>query len=78
MYLCGHIHNFQHVRQPNTTIRNWVNTSGSLAREVKPIDGTKFCSSETGFSLITADKKVLNLHMINKEGKVLYTVTRNK
>ena len=40
--------------------------------------GTKFCSSETGFSLITADKKVLNLHMINKDGKVIYTVTRNK
>lgn len=78
MYLCGHIHNFQHVRQPNSSIDYVVNTSGSLGREVKPIDGTKFCSSETGFSLITADKKVLNLHMINKDGKVLYTVTRNK
>ncbi len=55
-----------------------VNTSGSLSRKVKPIEGTQFCSSETGFSLITADKQVLNLHLINKDGKVLYTVKRTK
>lgn len=78
MYLCGHIHNFQHVRKAGSNIDYVVNTSGSLSRDVKPVNGTKFCSSETGFSLITADKKVLNLHMINKDGKVIYTVTRNK
>ena len=78
MYLCGHIHNFQHIRKTGSNIDYVVNTSGSLSRKVKPVDGTKFCSSDTGYSLISADKKVLNLHMINKEGKVIYTVTRNK
>ncbi|WP_394800421.1 metallophosphoesterase [Bacteroides caecigallinarum] len=78
MYLCGHIHNFQHIRKADSKIDYIVNTSGSLSRKVKPIDGTKFCSSDTGFSLICADKKELNLHMINKEGKVIYTVTRKK
>ena len=78
MYLCGHIHNFQHIRKADSKIDYVVNTSGSLSRKVKPIDGTKFCSSDTGFSLICADKKELNLHMINKEGKVIYTVTRKK
>lgn len=78
MYLCGHIHNFQHIRKAGSNIDYVVNTSGSLSRKVKPVDGTKFCSSDTGYSLISADKKVLNLHMINKEGKVIYTVTRNK
>lgn len=78
MYLCGHIHNFQHIRKTESNIDYVVNTSGSLSRKVKPVDGTKFCSSDTGYSLISADKKVLNLHMINKEGKVIYTVTRNK
>lgn len=78
MYLCGHIHNFQYIRKPGSDIDYVVNSSGSLSRDVKPVDGTVFCSGETGFSLIAADKKELNLHMINKEGKVLYTVTRKK
>lgn len=78
MYLCGHIHNFQHIRKADSNIDYVVNTSGSLSRKVKPIDGTKFCSSDTGFSLISADKKEINLHMINKEGKVIYTVSRKK
>lgn len=78
MYLCGHIHNFQYIRKPGSDIDYVINSSGSLSRDVKPVDGTVFCSGETGFSLIAADKKELNLHMVNKEGKVLYTVTRKK
>lgn len=78
MYLCGHIHNFQYIRPKDSKIDYVVNTSGSLSRKVKPIEGTQFCSDESGFSLITADKKELTLHMINKTGKVIYTVKRNK
>ena len=78
MYLCGHIHNFQHIRKPDSSIDYVVNTSGSLAREVNPIDGTVFCSPATGFSLITVDKQELNLHMMDKDGKVLHTVKRTK
>ncbi|WP_296260791.1 metallophosphoesterase [uncultured Phocaeicola sp.] len=78
MYVCGHIHNFQHLRKPDSQIDYVVNTSGSLAREVKPIDGTQFCSNATGFSLITVDKKELCLYMMDKEGKVLHTVRRTK
>lgn len=78
MYLCGHIHNFQHIRKPNCNIDYVVNTSGSLSREVKPVEGTKFCSSATGFSLITVDKKELILHMMDKTGKVIYSVKRTK
>lgn len=78
MYLCGHIHNFQHISVKGSNIDYVVNSSGSLSRGVKPIEGTKFCSGEEGFSLITADKKEIDLHMINKEGKVIYTVKRTK
>ena len=78
MYLCGHIHNFQHIRAKGSDIDYIVNSSASLSRKVKPVEGTQFCSGETGFSLVTADKKALNLYMINRDGKVLHTVTRNK
>ena len=78
MYLCGHIHNFQHIRVPGSPIDYVVNSSASLSRKVKPIEGTQFCSPEAGFSVIAADKKELCLHMIDKNGKVLYTVRRQK
>ena len=78
MYLCGHIHNFQHIRYENNTIDYIVNSSASLSRAVKPIAGTHFCSSEPGFSVIAANKKELSLYMIDKNGNVLHTVNKHK
>ena len=79
MYLCGHIHTFQHIRKDGCYIDYVVNSSGDLSRkDVQPVDGTVFCSNRSGWSLITADEKELNLHMLDKDGKVLHTVTRNR
>ena len=78
MYLCGHIHNFQHIRVKGSDIDYVVNSSASLARDVEPIAGTQFCSNEPGFSVIAAGKNELCLHMMDKNGKVLYTVKRSK
>lgn len=38
MYICGHIHNFQHIRVSGSDIDYVVNSAGSLARKVKPIE----------------------------------------
>ena len=79
MYLCGHIHTFQHIRKDGCDIDYVVNTSGSLSRkDVQPTDGTVFCSNKSGWSLITADEHELKLHMLDKEGNVLHTVTRTR
>ena len=78
MYLCGHIHNFQNIRVKGSSIDYVVNSSASLSRDVNAITGTQFCSPETGFSVIAADKNELALHMIDKEGKVLHTISKNK
>ena len=78
IYACGHIHNFQHIRKKADNIDYVVNSSASLSRKVTPTDGTQFCSSEPGFSIISATASQLNLHMIDKEGKVLYTVSHKK
>ena len=77
MYI-WHIHNFQHVRVPGSNIDYITNSSGSLSRKVKPIEGTVFCSPASGFSIVSANKKTLELRMIDKDGNVLHTVTRNK
>ena len=78
MYLCGHIHNFQHIRVKGSSIDYIVNSSASLSRKVNPIKGTQFCSPETGFSVIAADEKELCVHMIDKNGNVLHSVKKMK
>ena len=68
----------QHVRVAGSDIDYITNSAGSLARKVKPIEGTVFCSPEPGFSIVSASKKTLELRMIDKKGNVLHTVTRSK
>lgn len=78
MYLCGHIHNFQHICVKGSDIDYVVNSSASLSRNVNPIKGTQYCSSEPGFSVIAADKNELCLHMIDKNGNIMHTVKKVK
>ena len=78
MYVCGHIHNFQHIQMKGDNIDYIVNSSASLVRKVKPVEGTVFCSPAEGFSVLTADKKQLRLSMIDKDGNIIHTVTKNK
>ena len=78
MYVCGHIHNFQHIRRGNDGIDYVVNSSASLARKVNPTEGTIFCSSAEGFSVVSATKKQLNLYMIDKKGEVIHKVEKTK
>ena len=78
MYINGHIHNFQHIRVKGSDIDYITNSSGSLSRKVQPVEGTVFCSSEPGFSILSACPTSLELRMVDKHGKVLHTITRTK
>ncbi len=78
MYLCGHIHNFQHIRRPNSDIDYVVNGSGSLGREVVAQEGQIFTSSSTGFSVVAASADSLRLFMLDRDARVLYAVNRGK
>lgn len=75
VYICGHIHNFQHIRHTGDQIEYIVNSSASLSRKVGATDGTVFCSPEPGFSVISVSKAHLKVHMIDKKGNTIYTVT---
>lgn len=78
LYICGHIHNFQHIRRPDSSIDYVVNSAGSLSRKVKSIEGTVFCSGEPGFSVCSVSKQEFNLYLVDKTGTILHTVTRKK
>ncbi len=77
-YLCGHIHSFQHIKHPKSNIDYIVNGSGSLGRSVKEIKGTQFCSGVEGFSIFSMDKKSMMIDFIDKDGKSIYSYTREK
>ena len=80
MYICGHIHNFQHLRSKSksSNIDYIVNSSASESRSVKRTSRSIFCSPETGFSVITVGKKSMALHMVDKNGNILHSVKREK
>lgn len=79
MYVCGHIHNFQHIRRAGSPIDYIVNSSGSLSRKkVGNIDGTLFVSGEPGFSVIRCTPSELTLTMVDGEGNPIHRVCRKK
>lgn len=76
MYVCGHIHNFQHLRCTDTDIDYVVNSAASLSRKVHPIDDTLFCSADEGFAVLSVMQESLTLSLINYEGKIIYQIKR--
>lgn len=79
MYICGHIHNFQHIKPQGTSIDYVVNSAGSLARsKVEVIEGTVFASGEAGFSILSFTKDELCLDLINGKGKTIHSLKRVK
>lgn len=78
MYFCGHIHNFQHIRPAGSQVDYLVNSSGSLSRKVKAIDGTVFCSPEAGFTVVSVSDGELAFYLMNGQGKILYRYSRKK
>lgn len=78
LYMCGHIHSFQHIKVPNSSIDYIVNGSGSLGRDVEAIEGTQFCSGAEGFSIVSLDQESLIVDFIDKDGQTIYSYTREK
>ena len=78
VYGCGHIHNFQYIKKSGDNINYWVNSAAALSRSVQPMEGTRWCDSSTGFTIVSADKQQLTLYAINREGKILYTLPIKK
>ena len=78
LYLCGHIHNHQHIKRDSSSVDYVVVTSGALSRNVKPIEGTQFCSPVTGFAFISIKGGRLTMYLLDKDGNELYHFTRSK
>jgi hypothetical protein len=78
LYFSGHIHNFQHLKPPSSSVEYVVNSSASLSRDVKKINETIFCSEKAGFTLCSVDDKTLSFLFIDQKGNVIYTYSIEK
>ncbi len=76
LYICGHIHSFQHLRAADSDIDYVVNGSASLARDVEPIAETQFCAGTEGFLVVSASNGELETTMIDSKGNAIYRFVR--
>jgi len=72
LYICGHIHNFQHIKPEGKTVNYVVNSSASQSRTVKRTDGTLFCNPNPGFTLCSVSEENLSFSFIDHKGETVY------
>ena len=75
-YMAGHIHSFQHIKPESGVTDYFVNSSGSLSRGVEPIEGTKYCSPDAGFMIVSMEDNKLTFFMINDKGETIYSFAK--
>lgn len=78
LYVCGHIHNFQHIKHASHQVNYVVNSSASKSRTVNPIDGTLFCSGDPGFTVCSLSKTDATLYFVNHKKETIYQYTIKK
>ncbi len=78
LYVCGHIHNFQHIRPENSRVEYVVNSAASLSRPVQPIEGTLFCSPDPGFTVCSVTSGTFTFSLVNHTGEVIYRYSLSK
>ena len=78
LYICGHIHNFQYIKPPESTIRYIVNSSASRSRRVYEKDETAgmiFGNSDAGFSVFSVSTDSIDFFFVNHKGEKIYSQT---
>lgn len=75
-YFSGHIHNFQAIRKADSPVGYFTISSISKTRDVEPVDGTLYCSSSSGFAVVSLTKEAITVLFLDGDGRVLYRETR--
>jgi hypothetical protein len=78
IFVCGHLHNFQHIQVEGSDIDYFVNSSASQTRKIDPIEGQLFGSPDSGFTLCTVNDNELVIKFVNKVGEIIYSYSRKK
>lgn len=72
VYICGHIHNFQHIKPEGKTVNYIVNSSASASRKVNVTEGTLFCNPNPGFTVCSVTQANFTFFFIDHKGETVY------
>jgi len=75
LYICGHIHNFQHINPAGSKVHYIVNSSASQSREVHETDeveGMLFANPDPGYSVFTVSADSVRFYFVNHTGEKVY------
>ncbi|MCL2502551.1 MAG: metallophosphoesterase [Bacteroidales bacterium] len=77
-YICGHIHNFQHIHRTGSKVHYVVNSSASQSRpvyEIDEVEGMIFGNPDPGFSVFTVLDNSVRFLFVNHTGETVYEHT---
>ncbi|HEY3250292.1 MAG TPA: tartrate-resistant acid phosphatase type 5 family protein [Ignavibacteria bacterium] len=74
IYLAGHDHDMQYLKEPHTNIHYFVSGGGSELRDVSQTRYTLFSRSMNGFLALSINRSRVRVNFINDKGKRVYTV----
>lgn len=77
-YICGHDHDFEHVKLPGKNTEYIVTGTGGSLRSIEGNSKTVFCLSALGFTYISVSKKTTELNFITVDGNIAYNYTKTK
>lgn len=79
VYVCGHVHSFQHIIVEGCSVNYVVNSATGRSRDVENIEGTRFCADEQGFTVFSVGKDKIDFWFIrSSDGNVIYNYTITK
>jgi tartrate-resistant acid phosphatase type 5 len=76
-YICGHDHDFQHLREKNGKVDYIVTGTGSETRSSSSNEMSLFSKSEPGFSVVSLKADSLRICFIGIKGNIIYSYIRS-
>jgi 3',5'-cyclic AMP phosphodiesterase CpdA len=76
-YICGHDHDFQHLREKGKNVEYIVTGTGGETRPASSNDLSVFSKSEPGFSVVSLKADSLRICFVGTKGNIIYSFGRS-
>lgn len=77
LYICGHDHDFQHLKEKGGKTEYFVTGTGSEIRESSSNEMSVFSKSEPGFSVVSLKADSLKICFVGTKGNIIYKFGRS-
>jgi hypothetical protein len=77
LYICGHDHDFQHLRERGRNVDYIVTGTGSETRPSSSNEMSLFSKSEPGFSVVSLKADSLRICFIGANGNIVYSFVKS-